>query len=87
MRPVGGGGPAGGGMGGGGGMRGGGGGGFFEGGGGRHKYNLTLSVNINNLLNHTNFQNFSGVLSSPFFGLANRTSEARRITASMRFSF
>jgi hypothetical protein len=67
-------------------MRGGGGGGFF-GDGGRNKYNLTLSVNVNNLLNHTNFQGFIGNLSSPFFGLANRTSEARRITASMRFSF
>jgi hypothetical protein len=84
MRP-GGGGPGGGGMGGGG-MRGGGGGGFF-GDGGRQKYNLTISVNVNNILNHTNFQNFSGNLQSPFFGTANRTSEARRITASMRFSF
>jgi hypothetical protein len=86
IRP--GGGPGGGG--GGGGMRGpggGGGGGGFFGDGGRNKYNLTLSVNVNNILNHTNFLNFSGNLQSPFFGIANRTAEARRITASMRFSF
>jgi hypothetical protein len=66
---------------------GGGGGGGFFGDGGRNKYNLTLSVNVNNILNHTNFLNFSGNLQSPFFGIANRTAEARRITASMRFSF
>jgi hypothetical protein len=71
------GGPGGGGMGG---------GGFF-GGDGRHKYNLTLAVEANNVFNHTNLAGFSGVLSSPFFGLANRANQARRITASLRFNF
>jgi hypothetical protein len=71
------GGPGGGGMGG---------GGFF-GGDGRHKYNLTFAVEANNVFNHTNLLGFSGVLSSPFFGLANRANQPRRITASLRFNF
>lgn len=53
----------------------------------RHRYNLTLSVNIQNLLNHTNLAGFNGVLTSPFFGLANRALPARRIEASLRFNF
>ncbi len=80
----------GGGMGGGGGMRGGGagGGGFFgDGGGGRSKYNITLSVSANNILNHTNFPGYSGVVTSPFFGISNKALPARRIDASLRFSF
>ena len=73
---------------GGGGMGGGGmGGGGFFGGDARHKYNLTLAVEANNVFNHTNLAGFSGVLSSPFFGLANRANQPRRITASLRFNF
>jgi hypothetical protein len=95
-----GGGQRGGGFGGGGGFAGGGprgGGGGFAGGGfagpggffgdNRSKYNLTLSINARNLLNHTNFTGFNGVLTSPVFGLASRAQEARRIEASLRFSF
>jgi hypothetical protein len=70
--PGGGGPPPGGG--GGGGPRGGGGpggggppGGMF-GGGGPGKYNLTLSLNARNVLNHANFSAPSGDLSSPYFG-------------------
>jgi len=79
-------------MGGGGGMRGGGaggGGGFFGdgGGAGRSKYNLTLSISANNVLNHTTFPNYSGVITSRFFGLSNNPLPARRIDASLRFSF
>ena len=93
QRPAGGGGGrmGGGGMGGGGGARGGGagGGGFFGDGGGpgRSKYNITLSVSANNILNHTNFPNYIGTVTSPFFGISNRTLPARRIDASLRFSF
>jgi hypothetical protein len=75
--------------GGGGGPRGGGGfggpGGFF--GNDRSKYNLTLSINARNLLNHTNFSGFNSVLTSPVFGLPSRAQEGRRIEASLRFSF
>ncbi len=82
--PGGGGGPRGGGMGGGpgGGGRGGGGGGggmrMGGGGGGRggmgggetteHRYNVTLSVMFNNVLNHYNPGSFVGNLNSPQFG-------------------
>ena len=46
----------------------GGGGGFFGGGGERKPYNLTLSVNFNNLLNKVNFGAPIGNLSSGRFG-------------------
>jgi hypothetical protein len=84
----GGGGPGGGGMGGGsfggGGMRGGPGGMFGD---TRTKYNLTIDVRANNLLNHTNFNFYNGVLTSPFFGRSNNAGFPRRIEASLRFSF
>ena len=67
----------------------GGGGGFF-GGDSRNKYNLTVALNFNNLFNHPNLANYNGVLTSPFFGRANRTigfDGSRRIEASLRFSF
>ncbi|MEW6732708.1 MAG: carboxypeptidase regulatory-like domain-containing protein [Acidobacteriota bacterium] len=82
---------------GGGGFRGGPGGGGFGGGGfggprGRfgdtaHRYNLTISINMQNLFNRTNLAGFNGVLSSPLFGQANRSLSARRIELSMRFNF
>ncbi|HWB85556.1 MAG TPA: carboxypeptidase regulatory-like domain-containing protein [Bryobacteraceae bacterium] len=60
--------------GGGGGMRmgggGGGRGGFFGGGGGAnsHRYNFTISVSANNILNHVNPSGYQGSLTSPLFG-------------------
>ena len=67
---MGGGGARGGGGGGGGGARGGGGG--FGGGGGdaAKRYNLTLSINFQNILNHTNLGRPIGNLSSSLFGLS-----------------
>jgi hypothetical protein len=82
-----GGGPGGGGQGGGGF---GGGGGMMRGGGFggvRNKYSLTVDLRANNLFNHTNFFNYNGVLTSPFFGRANVTSQPRKIEASIRFGF
>src|ERR1039458_2153464 len=67
------GGGGGGGRGGGGGMRMGGGGGRGGGGGAdttEHRYNLSLSVMFNNLLNHYNPGGFVGNLNSPQFGQA-----------------
>lgn len=61
------GGGAGGGGAGGGGPRGGGGG---FGGGESKRYNLTLSINFQNILNHTNLGRPVGNLSSSFFGLS-----------------
>jgi len=97
---MGGGGP----RGGGGGERGGGGGGGGFGGGGGdsgRRYGLTVSINIQNLLNHANLANPTGNLSSTFFGISNSTAGGfggfgggggnlaynRRIDASVRFSF
>jgi hypothetical protein len=89
--------PAGGGGFGGGGpmmmQRGGGGGGPMGGGMGgmfgdnRHKYNITVGLNVQNVLNHTNLSGFSGTLTSPFFGIANRALQSRRIEAQVRFNF
>ena len=94
----GGGGPGGGGRGGFGGP-GGGGGGFGGGGGGNGRYNLTFSLNFQNLLNHANLNNPVGNLGSGLFGQSTGTSGGfggfgggtaaynRRIDAQIRFSF
>jgi hypothetical protein len=96
----GGGGRGGGGRGGGG--RGGGGGGGLGGetaNGPARRYNLSLSVNVQNLLNHTNLGSPIGNLSSPLFGQSIQTSGGfgaggvnqsagnRRIELQARFSF
>ena len=93
----------------GGGGRGGRGGGGFGGGGGQgesfgggraeQRYNLTLSLNAQNLFNHTNLGAPIGNLSSPLFGQptsgagrfgaggGNQTAGNRRIELQLRFSF
>jgi hypothetical protein len=68
---FGGGGPRGGGGGAMGGMFGGGGGG--PGGANDKRYQMTFSVNVNNILNHANLDIPVGNLSSPLFGLARRS--------------
>jgi hypothetical protein len=101
--PGGPGGPGGGGPGGGGGRGGfgggGPGGGFGGGGAGNGRYNLTFSLNFNNLLNHTNLGNPVGNLGSLLFGQSTSTAGGfggfgagnpaynRRIDAQIRFSF
>jgi len=79
----------GGGFGGGGGGRGGGGGGRGGGGGSdaSHRYTMTFSVNVNNIINHTNFAQFNGVLGTPLFGLPNAATGPRRIELAARFNF
>ncbi|HVF44452.1 MAG TPA: carboxypeptidase regulatory-like domain-containing protein [Pyrinomonadaceae bacterium] len=99
------GGRGGGGRGGGGrGGRGGGGGGggqgeSFGGGGEAQRYNLTLSLNVQNLFNHTNLGAPIGNLSSPLFGQptagagrfgaggGNQAAGNRRVDVQLRFSF
>ena len=44
-------------------------------------------LSISNLLNHTNYAPFNGVLTSPFFGTANRALNKRRLTLSARYDF
>jgi hypothetical protein len=103
--PRGGGGGGLGGGGGGGGFGGGqrGGGGGFGGGGDAKRYNLTFSVNFQNILNHVNFGRPVGNLSSSLFGLSTSSAGGfggfggrggggsapynRLIEASVRFSF
>ena len=88
---------------GGGGARGGfggpGGGGFGGPGGGSGRYNLTFSLNFQNILNHTNFANPVGNLGSLLFGQSTSTTGGfggfgaanpaynRRIDAQLRFTF
>jgi hypothetical protein len=78
----------------GGGMRGGGGGG---GGSTNRRYNLTLSVQARNLLNHVNPGPIFGNLTSPFFGTFNSLAGGfgafsdngnnRRLEMQLRFAF
>ncbi|HXG83405.1 MAG TPA: TonB-dependent receptor [Pyrinomonadaceae bacterium] len=51
------------------------------------RYGLTFSADIFNLLNRTNFGEFNGVLSSPFFGRPNRANDARRVNLGVSLSF
>jgi hypothetical protein len=99
----GGGGGGGGGEGGGGGRRGGGGGfgggrgGGFGGESTEHRYNLTLSLNARNILNHENLNTFNGALTSPYFyqatgitggfGAESTASNQRRLDLQLRFAF
>jgi len=71
----------------GGGMGGPGGGGFPGFGGGEYRYSFTLVVRASNLFNNVNFTNYSGVLTSPFFGRANSAMPARRVELQLRFNF
>lgn len=80
----------------GGGMRGGGGPGGFGGGPGGmmggggaegSRYTLQLSAQISNLLNHVNFGQYSGTLTSPYFGLPNSAAAGRQFELGMRFMF
>ena len=94
----------GGGRGGGGGGRGGGGFGGGPGGGGggggettQHRYNLTISLNARNILNHENVNSPVGVMTSPYFlqstgiqggfGAEGTSSNQRRIDLQLRFAF
>lgn len=81
-----GGGPGGGGPGGG---PGGGGGGFFGGGGGadNSRFRVEFYVQGFNVLNRTNFVNFSGSLQSPFFGNPTSAAQARRMEVGLQFRF
>src|SRR5260370_6826868 len=50
-------------------------------------YRLTFSIEASNLLNHTNFGAFNGVITSPLFGRPNIADDPRRINLGVRFSF
>ena len=50
-------------------------------------YRATLLLSVTNVLNHTNYAPFNGVLTSPFFGTANRALNKRRVNVSLRYDF
>ncbi len=90
---FGGGGRGGRGGGGGGGFAGRGGGGGGRGGGGNRPNQAgggptaTFFVNVQNALNHRNFNNPSGVLTSPFFGQSTSAQSPRSVELGIRFNF
>ena len=49
--------------------------------------NLTFFLNLWNAFNHPQYQNYSGVMTSPFFGRANKANNPRNIELAIRFSF
>jgi hypothetical protein len=51
------------------------------------RYNLTFTLSVSNLLNHVNFGQYSGTLTSPFFGLPSSAAPARQMEFNVRFSF
>jgi len=53
----------------------------------RRGLRMTVSANVTNLLNKVNYQSFSGVRTSPFFGLPTRARNPRQMTVSVRFDF
>jgi hypothetical protein len=50
-------------------------------------HRATVLVSITNLLNRNNYAPFNGVLTSPYFGTANRVLNNRRITLTLRYDF
>ena len=48
---------------------------------------MTIRAEINNLLNKTNYQGYSGVRTSRFFGLPTRARDPRTVSMSVRFDF
>jgi hypothetical protein len=62
-------------------------GGGFGGDGTNQRFNVELYVQAFNLLNRTNFMNFSGNLQSPFFGRPTSAAQARRVEVGTQFRF
>jgi hypothetical protein len=62
-----------------------------------HRFNLTLSVNARNAINHENLNTPNGAMTSPYFlestgisggfGAEQTASNQRRIDLSLRFAF
>ena len=57
------------------------------GGDGSGRFNLQLTAQVTNLFNRVNYGQYSGVLSSPFFGRSNSAAGARQFEVGLRFSF
>jgi hypothetical protein len=59
----------------------------FSGGPGDRRFRIEFYASAQNLLNRTNFVNYSGVLASPLFGQPTSASSPRRVQTGIRFSF
>ena len=51
------------------------------------RYRMSVNVNVQNLTNRTNLMNYSGVLTSPFYGKPTMAQGARRVQANMNLQF
>ena len=60
------------------------GGGYY---GQRTGLRMTLTAEIENLLNKVNYNSFNGIQTSSFFGLPTSARDGRRISLSARFNF
>jgi hypothetical protein len=62
-----------------------------------HRFNVTLSANVRNILNHENLNTPNGAMTSPYFlhslgitggfGAEQTSSEQRRMDIQLRFAF
>ncbi len=59
----------------------------FGGDGANQRFSVEFYVQGFNVLNRTNYVNFSGNLQSPFFGLPTSAAQARRVEVGMQFRF
>jgi len=48
---------------------------------------LEIAIDAFNVFNHTNFKNYVGTLTSPFFGHANAANPPRQVQISAKYHF
>ena len=68
-------------------LGGGGGGGGPIGGAGSKRYRVDIFMSVTNLTNHYNYVGYSGVMTSPYFGVATNVLNPRKIEIGTRFGF
>ncbi|HKY06583.1 MAG TPA: hypothetical protein VJQ56_16930, partial [Blastocatellia bacterium] len=51
------------------------------------RWRFQIYLQVYNILNHANLTNFTGVMTSPFFGQATSALPGRRMETGLRFSF
>jgi hypothetical protein len=61
--------------------------GGFSGGADDKRWRVELYIAGTNILNHTNFTGYSGVMTSPFFGDPTSAGPARKLELGARFGF
>ena len=48
---------------------------------------MTFTAQVQNLINHTQFNGYSGTMTSPYFGRASNARQPRQIELGLRFNF